>query len=58
MKNYDNEIRKHYLQFPFQVTNLLKSFSEENKVQFKNKNELTNDEKKLFSYLQRRKLHN
>ncbi len=45
MKNYDNEIRKHYLQFPFQVTNLLKSFSEENKVQFKNKNELTNDEK-------------
>ncbi len=45
LKNYDNEIRKHYLQFPFQITNLLKSFSEENKVQFENKNELTNDER-------------
>ena len=45
LKNYDNEIRKHYLAFPWQVTNLLKSFSEENKVNFENKNELTYGEK-------------
>ena len=45
LKNYDLEIRKHYGGFQTQIINLLKPLSEENKVKFKNKNELTNDEK-------------
>ena len=45
LKNYDLEIRKHYGGFQTQIIYLLKPLSEENKVKFKNKNELTNDEK-------------
>ena len=45
MKNYDEEILKHYGGFQTQILNILKSFSEENKVKSENNNKLTNDEK-------------
>ena len=45
LKNYDEEILKHYGGFQTQILNILKPFSEENKVKSENNNKLTNDEK-------------
>ena len=51
LKNYDEEILKHYGGFQTQIIYLLKPLSEENKVLFENKSELTIDEKSYsFSY--------
>ena len=51
LKNYDEEILKHYGGFQTQIIYLLKPLAEENKIQFENKNKLTNDEKNYsFSY--------
>ena len=51
LKNYDEEILKHYGGFQTQIINLLNPLSDDNKIQFKNKNKLTDDEKNYtFSF--------
>ena len=51
LKNYDKEILKHYGGFQTQIINLLNPLSDDNKIQFKNENKLTNDEKNYsFSF--------
>ena len=58
MKNYDEEILKHYGGFQTQILNILKPFSEENKVKSENNNKLTNDEKNYSISYKGRKLYN
>lgn len=51
LKNYDEEILKHYGGFQTQIIYFLKPLAEENKIQFENKNKLTSDEKNYsFSF--------